>query len=80
MKIKKQAQPKKEDAFGESPSQDYTDRFPVDVLLREQGFRIWKRCKKQEPVWWRDGMYFHQHEALLRINKREVSRALQAAV
>lgn len=46
------------------PSQDMTGRFPVDALLRRNGFQIQQRCSGQEPVWWKNGDAYPQSQAV----------------
>ncbi len=47
-----------------SPSQDHTDRFANDILLRKYGFQIAGRPKKGQPVWQRNGHNYYQSDAL----------------
>ena len=66
-----------EDDNGLSAFQDRTPRFPLDQLLRQNGFRIHQRTKNQEAVWLKDHIQFRQQEALLRLDKFAVSCAKQ---
>lgn len=59
----------------DSPSQDDTDRFPVDALLRQHGFQIKFRRKSDEPVWQRKGEDFRQRDALRTIPDNEIDGA-----
>lgn len=33
------------------PSEDRSNRFAVDALIRRHGYEIWERKKGQDPVW-----------------------------
>lgn len=59
----------------DSPSQDDTDRFPLDALLRQHGFKIQSRHKADEPVWERKGDDFRQRDALRIIPSEEIEKA-----
>jgi hypothetical protein len=39
-------------------------RFPIDLMLREEGFRIADRPAKGEPIWVRDRKRFAEVEAV----------------
>lgn len=55
--------PCKNCALGDHPSQDRTNRFAIDALLRKNGFKISSRHADCEPVWERGGFYYLQRVA-----------------
>jgi hypothetical protein len=46
------------------PSQDRSNRFAIDVLIRSEGYRIHSRRDKEEPIWERNGKRYMQREVL----------------
>lgn len=46
------------------PSEDASKRFPEDQLLRQHGFKIYKRKEGEQPIWERDGRRFFESVAL----------------
>ena len=54
------------------PSVDCTGRFHVDAVLRLHRFRIHKRHKADEPLWWRDGAIWRERDALRTIPPMEL--------
>jgi hypothetical protein len=54
------------------PSKSDAPRFPYDKLLREHGFRIWRRPNGRSAVWrWErpqgDGAEYPEEKALLKL-------------
>lgn len=47
----------------------YTVGESADELLRRNGYRIWSRPKRGEPVWKRSGRLYPQSVALKRIEE-----------
>lgn len=43
---------------------DHSNRFAVDALLRDNGYVIYKRTSKGQPLWLKQGRVFSQQEAL----------------
>ncbi len=60
-----------------SPSQDTTDRFSIDQLMRNHGYSIHQRKGDHEPLWIKRGVVYPQSEILSNhINSDEVMCAL----
>jgi hypothetical protein len=57
------------------PSQDSTNRFSLDNILRKHGFKIHSRRGDREAVWDLQGVLFLESEALLRLNRNEIKEA-----
>lgn len=55
-----------------SPSEDRTNRYPTDALLRKHGYTIYSRFKNKEPQWIRAGKITSQSRALVCIEDEEV--------
>lgn len=61
-----------------SPSQEIANRFPLDQLLRDYGFRIKRRLKNKPTLWEKNRTVFTQREALATIPYDEVLEAREA--
>ena len=57
------------------PSEDRTGRFPLDALLRRNGWRIWKRPKRGEPIWEKDGERMPFSRAVNTLDRNDVADA-----
>ena len=57
------------------PSEDISNRFAVDALLRRHGYRLEHRRPNQEPRWSLHGVIFKQSEALRRFDPRILADA-----
>lgn len=68
-----------EDVVIELPTKDYSDRFPLDQLLRKHGFQILSRPNKGETMWEKQGKKFTQKKALYTISREERKKAEGAA-
>lgn len=67
---------KKKAADGENhPSEDGTNRFPLDALLRKAGFQIVSRPNKGPVIWKREGKEYTQREAEMTLNPHDVDDA-----
>ena len=53
-----------------------SNRFPLDALLRKNGFSIWERRKNNEPLWKKHNVIFRQSEAVLRIDRTDIADAV----
>ena len=68
------------------PSQDLTQRFSLDELLRKHGFEIYSRPKKAPALWSKKGVrgttrlskIYSQREALKTLPYRELMLANRA--
>jgi len=54
--------------FDYHPSEDTSDRFPEDRLMRNHGFKIWSRKGNQEPEWEKRGIVYKQSQVIEFIN------------
>lgn len=59
----------------EHPSRDRSDRFAVDQLLRELGWRIFRRRSAKPPLWRKGVEILSQNEVLSRIDRSLLSDA-----
>lgn len=50
--------------------QEKENRFPLDILLRKHGYRIYSRKNNESPIWIKDKKLFHQEKALNRIYRK----------
>jgi hypothetical protein len=57
------------------PSQDHTDRFALDRLLRAYGWRIVSRPRRGEPTWRQASLHLRQSQALEGIDARVIREA-----
>lgn len=55
-----------EDAQNESPTKDWSSRFPLDQRIRKLGYKIKSRPDRGEATWEKKGVTFTQREVLLR--------------
>ena len=60
------------------PSQDLTQRFSLDELLRKHGFGIHSRPMKAPALWSRKKKIYSQRDALKTLPYRELMLANQA--
>lgn len=76
--------PKKSDKFGKindnvdgevHPSQDNTNRFAVDALIRSKGYRVVVRRGDNEAVWEKGGVRLLQREVEMRLDQQELWNA-----
>ncbi len=63
--------PEPEPLPAESPSQDYSNHYADDRLLRKHGFKIWKWRKGREAVWERAAEKYTQSAALATIRSED---------
>lgn len=59
----------------ENFSQDRSNRFAVNDLIRRNGYQIYQRKKGREPVWVKSGVCFTESEVLLRLDPNELWEA-----
>ncbi len=72
--------PKREpEEDGKKFSQDHSNRLPLDVVLRKNGFKIKSRQNKTQAIWEKDGEDFSQDQALKLCPRKEVQCALELA-
>lgn len=68
------------DVYDTHPSQDMTNRFAVDRLIRDCGFTIYQRKNGKEAVWQKDNILFNYSEVLLRIDPEKIMQAKELEV
>jgi len=54
-----------------SPSQDRTNRWPGDQLLRSHGFVILERPKTGHSIWGRNGQKYTYRQAMKLVRQEE---------
>lgn len=57
------------------PSQDTSERFAVDQLLRSMGYTVYSRARGKETIWEKGGHVFLENDILCHLDPNEVADA-----